>query len=207
MGETSAEDPGKTEAQIEIPTGVPADMVVEPDPHEARRVQITEKEGIHKAWPAEARAVRTIEEFVAFHDKIMNGYAHDYGTICHAIAAVSLAGACLADHDKVNGGITGYQAGAIMWEWLAGWGTGPKKVGRMLDYEQMLYPVYEHKFNQLSWSTWKFLQEEAAKSLADPELAHAAQQVKDHWQSIVDGKVPFGYTVDAEPKPKDKKED
>jgi hypothetical protein len=159
-----------------------------------RRKKIREEDGLHKTWPAEARAVKSIWGFIRFHDKLMNGYNHDYGTICHAVAALGVAGTCLANHNRVNGGVTGYQASAIMWEWLNGWGTGPKNIGRMLDYEDMLYPQYEKKFNQLSRSAWAFLQEKAAKSLA--ENPDASPRVRAHWQTIVDGNIPFGWGLE-----------
>lgn len=186
-------------AASSIPDTVPADMVVEPDPHAERRQRIQEEDGIHKTWMEEARAVKTVEAFVAFHDKLMNTYNHDYGTICHAVAALSVAGACLANADKVNGGITGFQASAIMWEWLAGWGTGPKNHGRMLDFDMMLYPQYKKKFVTISVKVWEWLQKMAEKNLA--ELPDAHPNVRAHWRSIMEGIVPFGYAVEGEPQP------
>lgn len=162
-----------------------------------RRKPITEESGIHKTWPEEAHKVRTVWDFIRFHDKLMNGYHHDYGTICHAIAAISVAAACLSNRDKVNGGITGFQAGAIMWEWLHGWGTGPKNIGRMLDYEDMLYPQYASKFIQISRRNWAFLQKKAAENLVESPTANPA--VIRHWQSIVDGTVPFGLFLEPAP--------
>ena len=178
------------------------------DPHARRRVSITEEDGVHKTWPEEARAVKTVKEFVAFHDKLMNGYNHDYGTICHAVSALSLAGACLANSDRVNGGITGFQASCIMWSWLEGWGTGPKNIGRMLDFEHMLYPNYERKFTQISAANFKFLQDKAKEGLVKDdgytedskgtygEPLKLSPRIRQHWQSIVDGKVPFGWMVE-----------
>jgi hypothetical protein len=184
-----------------------ADEVV--DPHAGRRIQVSEKDLVHKDWNKEARAIKTVEEFVAFHDKLMNGFAHDYGTEIHALAALALAGACLGNHDPINGGISGAQAMGVMWQWLEGWGTGPRNMGRILDYEDMLYPQYGRKFKQLSATAWKFLQERAAAELAEdakvvegPEMGKDGARIKasprsrNHWQSIVDGVVPFGWELE-----------
>jgi len=163
------------------------------DPWAWRRRAIKEEDGVHKAWYAEARKVRTIWQFVRFHDRLMNAYSHDYGTVVHAVAAISLAGACLANSNRYQGGITGFQAGAVMWQWLEGWGTGPRRHGRMLDYDNMLYPQYEHQFRTITPAVWTALQKEAERLLADAPRAN--EQVRAHWRSIIEGKVPFGYTV------------
>jgi hypothetical protein len=157
------------------------------------RQTIREEDGVHKAWYDEARAVRTLADFNRFYKKVMDGYNHDYGTVVHALACVSLAGACLANRHKDNGGITGFQAGAVMWQWLEGWGTGPKRHGRMLDYDNMLYPQYGYQFTTISPKVWAALQEKAAAELAQENHGHP--DIRKHWQSIVDGQVPFGYTV------------
>ena len=179
------------------------------DPWAETRVAITEESDIHKTWMEEARAVKTVEDFTAFHHKLMNTYSHDYGTICHAVAALSIAGACLANHDPVMGGITGFQAGAVMWEWLSGWGTGPKNIGRMLDFEQMLYPRYARRFNFIGRENWEFLQKRAAELIAKDdtyteeskgdygEPLKAAPAVRAHWESVARGEVPFGWSVPA----------
>jgi hypothetical protein len=177
------------------PAEAAAPVSSRPDPHAARRQNITEEDGTHKAWMEEAHGIKTIEEFAAFHDKLMNTYNHDYGTICHALAALGVAGACLANHDPINGYITGFQAQAVMWEWLAGWGTGPKRHGRMLDFDHMLYPQYEYKFKTISAAVWEKLQASAKEYL---EKETATDSVRAHWQSIADGVVPFGYSIPPE---------
>ena len=121
---------------------------------------------------------------------------HDYGTICIAVGACAVAAAKAADRHP-NGGITGFQASAVFWEFVRGWGTfgdGPK---RMVSYRDMLYPQYEEKFDKrISAETWVWLQDEARKKVPAPESAHPA--VLAHWQSIADGVIPFGYSVEDE---------
>lgn len=188
---------------------LPLVKVMMPDPHAGHRAELSESDGVHKSWQKDARAIRTVEDFLAFHDHLIHDYKHDYGTVVHAISAVSVAAACLCLGDPANGGISGAQASGVMWEWLAGWGTGPANAGRMLDYEDMLWPNYERKFNQLSHGTWTFLQQRAAEELAADDLVvegpemgkdgariKASPRVRAHWQSIVDGVVPFGYKLE-----------
>ena len=82
-----------------------------------------------------------------------------------------------------------------MWDFIKDWSFSGNKCGlRIVDYDNMLYPQYDDKFEKtISASIWESLQKEAAENLKDRPTAHPT--VIAHWQSIVDGKVPFGYTV------------
>jgi hypothetical protein len=64
---------------------------------------------------------------------------------------------------------------------------------RLLNYENLLYPQYEDKFEKIiSKDTWEWLQKEAKKKLK--ERAHPI--VKKHWKNIVAGNIPFGFKVE-----------
>lgn len=131
----------------------------------------------------------------AFIKKVSEEYNHDYGTVCYAVAAIAYQSAMWAAR---NFGITGFQAGAVKWIFLRHWDDlGEYKPKKMVDYSNMLYPQYEDNFqNSITESTWKWLQEEAKKkidALSPEEIV--SQKVYDHWHSIVDGVVPFGYWV------------
>lgn len=132
----------------------------------------------------------TIADLPAFISEVMDR-EHDYGSICVAIGLVA-ATAAWACNKHQQGGITGFQAGAIAWEILRHWGAlYPGECGgRMTDYDNLLYPQMEHRFTKISADTWKLVQEKAAEKLATAEYAH--QAVRDHWLSIVEGTVPFG---------------
>ena len=133
----------------------------------------------------------TMDNLLQFMGTALNR-PHDYGTICVAIGACAVAAAKAADRSE-HGGITGFQAGAIFWEFQRGWGVFGEGPMRMVTYKDMLYPQYDDKFGKtISAETWKWLQDEAAKNLAK-EQGHEA--VRAHWQTIVDGAVPVGYTV------------
>ena len=157
--------------------------------------KITEEQGIHKAWYDEARK-QTLETLPAFLEKLSKDYDHDYGTICHAIAAAGI-GAMWAVEQSPSGGITGFQAGAIIWEVIRHWGVFDKGPLRMIEYQNMLYPQYADKFEKtIRKHVWEFLQKEAQEKLNENGALHP--DVKSHLESIVSGIVPFGYTVEED---------
>lgn len=154
---------------------------------------ITEAEGREKGWYEEARK-QTIETLEAFCTRLMGGFIHDYGTVVHALAACALAGASAADHHPEQGGISGFQAGGVMWEFIKNWGhkDGPM---RLLQFSEMLYPQNEAMFtSHISKDAAKWLQERAAQMLLDEFAAHP--DVRAHWTKIAAGDwLPFGFTV------------
>ncbi len=155
---------------------------------------ITGEMGIHKEWYLDADK-QTLESLPTFISNILDNYSHDYGTICHALAAGGVATMYAMDKHE-QGGITGFQAGAIMWSFIRNWNYSHNKTGlRLINYDNMLYPQYEYNFaKEISQSVWKSLQAEAKNNLDDVGLM-ANPGVIEHWKSIVDGVVPFGYTV------------
>jgi hypothetical protein len=153
--------------------------------------QITEEDKVHEKWYEEARDM-TPDKLPEFIRKLTEDYSHDYGTICHAVAAAAIGAAWSVDHSPA-GGITGFQAGCIMWSFIQKWMSkdGPM---RLVDYSNMLYPQYNHAFEKkINKDTWEWLQKEAKKNLKASPQAH--ENVVEHWQSIADGYVPFGYVV------------
>lgn len=182
----------------------------------------------------------------------------DYGSICCAVAASALAAANAANHHK-KAGITGFQAGAVMWEFIRQWNYSHNKCGlRIVDYDNMLYAQYEDSFQKtISKSFFESLQKRAREFLDEDEASlqkynkDSSQYEKDlaafvekhpdyyekpkyykrlgcgtgnewdaekkkeesgfefapnepfyragqlkHWQSIVNGIVPFGYAIE-----------
>ena len=159
--------------------------------------QITEEQKIHEQWYKES-SNQTLETLPEFIRHLTEDYNHDYGTICHAIAAGSIATAW-AINNSPEGGITGFQAGAIMWEFIKHWNYTGNKLGlRIVNYDDLLYPQYEDRFtNTISRDHWKRVQEEAHKKLEENNSSEfkADGRVVAHWQSIVDGNLPFGFTI------------
>lgn len=168
------------------------------------KLAINEKDhaGLIETWKEEAKKLKTTEELTVFIDILINDYQHDYGTICHAIAAAAIAGAYVVERSP-SGGITGFQAGAIFWEFAKAWGTIKKdEPCALIKYDKLLYPQYEDTFNKIPEDTWKWVQQEAKNNIAEvveKKLeglpSHVSSSVMAHWRSIVDGKVPFGLTI------------
>lgn len=153
-------------------------------------MKITEEMKVHEEW---YKSKQTLDTLPSFLKHLTEDYQHDYGTICHAIAAGAVQAARAIDHSPV-GGITGFQASCIMWAFAQEW-MGYKTPMKLIKYENMLYPQYEQSFSkQISSDTWKWLQEEAARKLEEDQ-DYLSPNVKAHWQSIVNGIVPFGYEV------------
>ena len=173
-------------------------------------VKVTEEMGVHKQWYEDAGKM-TMDKLPAFVRRMAEGYAHDYGTVCHAVAAAAVAAAWSVARDKVNGGISGFQAGAVMWEFIAHWGHKEDKPLKLVDYSDMLYPQYRERFEKvISQSSFKWLREQAKQQL-DERLAEEGKaralgihplpvhpDVLGHWRRIAAGGVPFGYQLSKE---------
>lgn len=157
---------------------------------------ITEEMNLHEEWFKEAKK-QTLETLPEFINHIMNDYDHDYGTVCHAISACALAAAWAADRtDGACGGITGFQAGFIMWDFIRQWTYSDNVCGlRIVDFDNMLYPQYDTHFDKtITPRVWESIQKQAQKELSK-DISCVHPDVVSHWENIVKGHVPFGYTV------------
>ena len=99
-------------------------------------------------------------------------------------------------NSEPEGGLTGFQAGFVWWGFFKLWmqaGDGPM---RMVDYSDLLYPQYEHKFREISSDTWEWAQTKA-RSLIAEHTTNVHPDVFTHWQAIADGVVPFGLIVEV----------
>lgn len=162
---------------------------------EPTHVVIREEDHIHDAWYKRAAEIRSIQELVPFLSELAHEYNHDYGTVCHALAAGAVATCWALNRESPSGGITGFQAGAVMWEFIRAW-NGLKGPAQLTRYQDMLYPQYERRFKKvIHKGTWEWLRDRAAEELSQASRS-AADTVVAHWKSIVDGVVPFGYTVE-----------
>lgn len=153
---------------------------------------ITEEMHLEKEWYKEA-GEQTMDTLNSFINHIMNDYEHDYGTVCHAFAACALATIYACDKTE-QGGITGFQSSMVMWEIVRQLLYPNNKCGlRMINFDDMLYPQCDYKFDKtINSHSFNTLQNEA-KKLLEEDSAHPL--VMEHWQSIVDGVVPFGYKI------------
>ena len=156
------------------------------------KTKITEKDKVHEEWYREVKQIKSSEDAKKFIQHLRDDYHHDYGTIVHACCASMLAGFHAMDSSP-QGGITGFQAGCIGWKMIEEF-MSVKAPSAIMNYRDMLYPQYEQKFQKtITNDTWKLLQKEAKKNLKEEEHSH--KDVRKHWEDIVAGKIPFGYTI------------
>ena len=153
---------------------------------------MTEKE--YKEYIYEkANNVKTKKDLDALLEEVVNDKELDYGKIVYAISACMLATARYIDDSEV-GGITGFQASFIGWEMVKKFMHESKVGMRLVDYENMLYPQYEDRFQKtISESMWIKIQNQAKTALEKSPDAHP--DVIKHWKNIISGIVPFGYRV------------
>lgn len=142
-------------------------------------------------WWEEVKGFRSIDEAAAFAHRIMNNYHHDYGTICHAVAAVGVA---MSNAVGFPAGVTGFQAGAIGWmlhsKWQQ-WGDEPRSI---VDYSNLLYPQYDDKFATINQYTHEWLMKRAETLIAEKN-EHAHPDVTKRWKQIASGWLPPFVTV------------
>ena len=163
------------------------------------------------------------DKLVEFLKDVRDNYNYDYGVAPRAIAQASVA---TAWYFAYVFGITGFQAGFVMWDFIRDWQYRDNECGlKIVDYDLMLYPQYEYKFTEKTISEWQWeaLQEKAQKEIdrinetvesynksqakgmedfinkegrdwVDTDFCNI--RVLNHWKSIIEGKVPFGFKVE-----------
>lgn len=165
-----------------------------------------------EAWSNEAKTqIHTPEDLKKFADKLINHCNNLEGPDFYeetANATASLAHAAV-EMCASQFGLTGFQVGCITWGIIDKLILSEHDCGmKLVNYNDMIYPQYEDKFEKtLDKETWKALQEKAKEKYEENEnelkkLANgdkiafpAHPNVAAHWKSIIDGNVPFGYTV------------
>lgn len=159
------------------------------------RKPITEDMRLQDEWYKRAKNMKP-EDFLDFANELSKRYEHDYGTVCHAMAAIGLAAMyAFNETDGARGGITGFQAQCVMWLVIQHMNYENNKCGlRLLDMDKLLYPQYEYEFCSISSDTWDAVKKEAQELLKENATVHP--DVVAHWQSIASGKVPFGLKIE-----------
>lgn len=159
---------------------------------EKEEVEYTQQEIKKLFEKAQNQTVDTIADFIR---ETMDGRNQTYSSVVTSIAACAIAAAYAADNTP-QGGITGFQAGGVMWQFIHGWNHMGNKTGmRLVDFDNMLYPQYKEDFDKvIPTRVWEGLQKEAKNNL----VRFPDSPCKTHWQGIVDGNVPFGYKVKSD---------
>lgn len=114
---------------------------------------------------------------------------HDYGTCVYAMSIGAEAAFRFVAGKLV---VTGFQASCADLDFIKR--IRHLTVFRITDYEQMLYPQYAEEFDKtITSTTFDWLRGEAIKKLSDPNCG--SPECRAHWQSIINGEIPFGYTI------------
>ncbi len=154
--------------------------------------EVSKEFEVRDALKEKRKDIKTLEDLTAFIKDVEENYNIGYGEAPRAMAQAVLATAWYLC-DKM--GLTGFQAGFVMWDFVRDWMFSNNKCGlKIIDYDELLYPQYYDKYEKtISDETWIALQNEAKRNLKEKD--YASVTVKEHWQSIADGKIPFGYKL------------
>jgi hypothetical protein len=119
-------------------------------------------------------------------------FKHDYGTIIMGILG-AMKGAFNVINRSENGGITGFQASCLAHELIQEY-MMIKPPYRIVQYDHLLYPQYENRFEKkISMKTHQDLIKKAKDNLKEKEMVHP--DVKEHWVKISEGWLPFDFTI------------
>ena len=161
-----------------------------------QKIELTDENEMSfcKKWIDSSKHV-TEETLIEFINDIMYNYVHTYNSYVYACTACAIAVVHV-----YGAGLTGFQASVVAMMFPLYFWYGDNICGiRLYNYDEMLYPQYEYKFEKtITSDTWDALQAEA-KTLIESSRedgSYVNQRVVNHWQSIVDGIVPFGYSVE-----------
>ena len=142
----------------------------------------------------ERKNIKTFDDLVSFLERVKNTCNTGYGTAPRAIAQAALATAWYLSSEF---GITGFQAGCTMWDFIRDWEFPTNECGmKIVNYDNMLYPQYGYEFEKtIPQYTFESLQKTAKKNLEKYNDEYTSPSIIAHWKSIVDCNVPFGYVV------------
>ena len=155
---------------------------------------------IRDEWYKKAKTeIHTPEQLKAFAEEILDkvkSSSEAYNDSSNGTAALALAAMNMLAFIY---GMTAFQMGWVMWQLIDQMVISEHDCGmRLLIYDDMLYPQYEDRFvKTIDADTWGKLREKAAKLVEENKKSEfpACREVADHWKSIANGKVPFGYKV------------
>lgn len=153
---------------------------------------MTEKE-YRDAVYAKAEKVKTAEDFAVLIAE-MEQDEFDYGRIVYACAAAAIAGFNVMNRTK-NGGITGFQAGCLMWEMVRKFGMFSEGPLRIQDFDHLRYPQYDDQWAvTISPESAGELQKRAAE-VAGKNPEFVSPNVMRRNQDIAAGRFPSFVTV------------
>ena len=108
--------------------------------------QIANEFKIRDELVAKRKEIKTFDDLVVFLKDVNDNYGYGYGEAPRAMAQAALA---VAWYLSSEFGITGFQAGFVMWDFIQGWTKTHNECGlKLVDYDDMLYPQYDYKFEK-----------------------------------------------------------
>lgn len=143
---------------------------------------------IQKKLYERASHVKNINDFCSFLEDIEHSNYDFSFSVYAALAIMRSAHNLIAKKFP----LTISQASWIGVELLKYFGSiqGPIKI---LEWKNMLYPQYEEKFDKIiTKDIFQILRFYAKNEL---EKEQGLPHIREHWKSIVAGKVPFGYEI------------
>lgn len=141
------------------------------------------------------KQVDSIDKFNSFYKEITNQPINE-GNIVEMASAFILAAAntLVQKYPKM---FTKDRSGEIMWNFIRSWlpefSFSPL---RMLIYEDLLYPQFARNFKTISQDIFEWIQNTAKNHLERHK--DASPDLKVHWQSIIDGQIPYGLILEEE---------
>lgn len=139
--------------------------------------------------------IQTLEELDRLIEEAMRKFNFDVTAATESAGAVCTV---VANFLSKKMGIPRVSRDLIMWSFITNFKFPSATCGlRLINFDHMLYPQYKSNFKKtIGAETWKRLQEEAKRNL-EGRIPGKAKTIA-HWQSIVNGVVPFGYKVRGE---------
>ena len=137
----------------------------------------------------------SLEDLFELIKEVKENFNYDYGVAPRTIGEIC---ARLANYLSNEMGLTGFQAGFVMWTFIESYMYPNNKCGmKILDYDDMLYPQYEDKFKGsiIPKYTWGNIQKQAKEKI-EKDSNFASPSVIRHWESISNGNVPFNCIIE-----------
>lgn len=150
-------------------------------------------------WERRAKTeIHSVDDLAKFanelveHAKSLKDGADFYNDTSSIASSLSLAATSMCSYLF---GMTLFQMGYVLWTIIDKMFLDEHDVGmRLVNFNNMLYPQYEYRFEKtIDSETWNSIQKKAAELIENGDIVGG---VRKHLQSIVDGKVPFGYKVE-----------
>lgn len=133
------------------------------------------------------KKVESPEELAELAKEICEKFNFDYGVVPRSIGAFLVVAANYFCHEM---GVTGFQAGFIMYDFIRGFMYPHNKCGiRVVDYDELLYPQYIEKHTTIPESVWNNIMREA-KTKLDEDKVYCHPCVVQYWQDVSKGIVP-----------------